>query len=814
MKFILQWLPWTASVIILAHIVSGFPGLVQDGVSDNVPIPGCQFAFHTANMSRRNPQYVQDHLAKRDMVPAGYQSFNGQGNNEDHPDWGAAGAIYLRKSPPMYGDNVNASPGGKNWPNPRNVSQYAFSLTPYPYHMSISELLPMWGSVVHSDVTVTIRDGEYFPIPVPAGDPILDPSATGTFVIPLLRTKYTGLKPEEGLNGTQNTRIMRNEFSAFIDASGLYGLDDATAAQVRGANGTLKSVNYTVLGEAPPLHPATGFFMFALEGGNAVPNFSVYYILLLREHNRRARQLLAVNPTWTSDKVFFEARRWVIAMVQRITMDYYYPLLLGVQAPPYRGYNSSIDPGIDIAFTTCAMRYGHSAINQMIYRLDENGDPIPAGHQLLEEAFWSSNVRSLLDVGIEPYIRGFATQPEQAVDGRYAPAVRNRLRFVKYPFVFDLIAVNIQRSREVGIADYNTLRETYNLSRAATWADITSDVEVRTRLEQLYGNSMDNIDAYVGMVIEDKVGNAVIGPLSATIIKEQLERIRDGDPYWYENPGIFTPEELVEIKETMKPGNLVLSNTNITHFPENPFVVAHQSAAAADLARSKLASGELSFLISDVMKLSWTITKDIITFVVESNSQGWFGFGFGKDMMKSDIFLFSRQSKGSSWHGQDSYSQNVIKPTADADIGGIDDMTDLIRVNKTSFKNAFKFSRRLDTNDPFDVPITNVDMSMIFAWGETELGYHGPQCRGHAVVNFFTGASSVEEDSRLFNLSLFHGIAMFVGFAYVYPVGIYIARYWKNGGTWLIYHQGLMALVSSEVNIAQVRSKREPFCRS
>lgn len=54
------------------------------------------------------------------------------------------------------------------------------------------------------------------------------------------------------------------------------------------------------------------------------------------------------------------------------------------------------------------MRYGHSAINPIILRLDDNWDPIPAGHLVVRDAI--TNPLPVLEEGIEPVLRGIVAQ--------------------------------------------------------------------------------------------------------------------------------------------------------------------------------------------------------------------------------------------------------------------------------------------------------------------------------------------------------------------------------------------------------------------
>ncbi len=48
------------------------------------------------------------------------------------------------------------------------------------------------------------------------------------------------------------------------------------------------------------------------------------YIVFLREHNRRCDELYDVHQDeWDDEKYFQEARRWVIALIQKITYREY-----------------------------------------------------------------------------------------------------------------------------------------------------------------------------------------------------------------------------------------------------------------------------------------------------------------------------------------------------------------------------------------------------------------------------------------------------------------------------------------------------------
>jgi hypothetical protein len=132
----------------------------------------------------------------------------------------------------------------------------------------------------------------------------------------------------------------------------------------------------------------------------------------------------------------------------------------------------------------------------------------------------------------------------------------------------DLVAVDIQRGRDLGLPSYNQARKDFGLTPVSSFAQITADTAVQGQLQAAYG-SVDRIDPLVGMVAEDHVPGATVGPLLYRVIKDQFERLRDGDRFWYEN-GQFTPSELVQIRTTTL-ADIIRRNTGITNLQANVF---------------------------------------------------------------------------------------------------------------------------------------------------------------------------------------------------------------------------------------------------
>ncbi len=116
-----------------------------------------------------------------------------------------------------------------------------------------------------------------------------------------------------------------NEVTSFVDASTVYGNSDADLRRIRdyGNNGKMRlEKDFTTPdGELG--------FPFVDENGRYIVGYSaafrniftdLFHTILLREHNRLCDEFFAIHGNeWDDEKYFQEARRWVIAFVQKIT---------------------------------------------------------------------------------------------------------------------------------------------------------------------------------------------------------------------------------------------------------------------------------------------------------------------------------------------------------------------------------------------------------------------------------------------------------------------------------------------------------------
>jgi peroxidase len=273
----------------------------------------------------------------------------------------------------------------------------------------------------------------------------------------------------------------------------------------------------------------------------------------MREHNFQADGFKSREPTLDDDGLYFRARAVVCAEIQEITYRDFLPGLIVEQLTPYAGYNENVDPSIANVFSAAAFRFGHSLLTSTVSRLDSNNRSIgglPLGSTFFQPA-------QITSVGVEPYLRGLANQRPENIDGLIVDAVRNFNPTLATGF--DLAALNIQRGRDQGLPRFNQVRLDYGLSAYTSFSDVTSDTSMQAKLASAY-TTVDDIDAWVGMVVENHQRNALVGPTIVAILKDQFERLRDGDRFWYE--AYLDPATLAVVQK-VKLSDIIHRNTTI-----------------------------------------------------------------------------------------------------------------------------------------------------------------------------------------------------------------------------------------------------------
>jgi hypothetical protein len=205
--------------------------------------------------------------------------------------------------------------------------------------------------------------------------------------------------------------------------------------------------------------------------------------------------------------------------------------------------------------------------------------------------------------------------------------------------VVDLGAIDVERGRDHGMPSYNQLRRAYGLDAKRSFRSITGEsteafptdpdltrgdeindpdsldfvtlldadgnvvdpdseeagalpvsgvrrTTLAARLKAIYG-SVNNVDAFTGMVSERHVPGTEFGELQLAIWKRQFEALRDGDRFFYRNdPGLSLIRRYLGIDYRRNLGDIIALNSDIPRdeLAENVFRIEpeEETAGAGD----------------------------------------------------------------------------------------------------------------------------------------------------------------------------------------------------------------------------------------
>ncbi len=258
--------------------------------------------------------------------------------------------------------------------------------------------------------------------------------------------------------------------------------------------------------------------------------------------HRVASTLATLNPHWDDERIYQEARRIVIAEWQNIVTAGYLPKILGSQGMEimgsYKGYEPSTDPSIANAFATAAFRFGHSQIMPLFPRLAPGyTTSLPVGPLLLQHAFFAP-FRILEEGGVDPLIRGLIATPikqrssSQGLNSNLTEALFAQVNEV----ALDLASLNIQRGRDHGLPSYNHWRDYCKLR--CVYVCTCADACGQSKL-------VETLHIQIASFIR----------------------------FWYERPGQFLPDQLVQLR-TSSLSRIICDNAdNITTVPRDAFIL-------------------------------------------------------------------------------------------------------------------------------------------------------------------------------------------------------------------------------------------------
>jgi len=507
------------------------------------------------------------------------RSIDGYGNNADNPVVGAVNDVQLRLTPHTYVDNIGEplSTHNSDRPNPRVVSNELFAQDGVlSDRLALSDFAWVFGQFIDHDITLVKNGPEaMLDIVVPEDDEVFEPGS----IIPMSRNAVV-----EG-TGISTPREYGNAITSYLDGSAIYGSTEEVASWLRSyKDGKLKiseknmlpwntddlSFNGVVVHDVPEMETNSGqlskFYVAGDERANENPLLLAMHTLFVREHNRQCDIEKSIHPGWNDERLYQAARKIVIAELQNIVYYEWLPAL-GIEVPPYTGYKSATEARIFNEFSAAAFRMGHTLINSNIIRMTNEGDEVSGGNIELRDAFFNPSIVTLAG-GLDPYLKGMAVQVQQDFDCKIVDDVRNFLFGGPGQGGLDLAAININRGRDRGLGSYNDIRRQLGLPPFSSFEELTSSVDDAATMESVYG-TIDNLDPWVGMLAEERSGDALFGKVVSIIIERQFQVLRDGDRFYFEN-GQFTDDELAAIRKvTMR--DIIMNNSSITLMQDDVF---------------------------------------------------------------------------------------------------------------------------------------------------------------------------------------------------------------------------------------------------
>ena len=587
------------------------------------------------------------------------EPIDGVGNNKANPTWGSAGTDLLRVAPVGYTDGID-SPSLPNNLSARDISNLLNSqAAPSDPSQnietidqnSLSDFGYAFGQFMDHDMDLTLDGGASFPIAVAASDPI------GPDALPFTRSQTD---PNTGTS-TANPAQQVNVVTSYFDLSQVYGSSQTVASALRTMQGgqlktspgnmlpydnatyfTSDQITALNMANDAEMVPTNQLFATGDRRGNENIELTALETLFVRNHNLIAQKLQQTHGKWTDEQLYQEARKLNIAGYQCIIYSEWIPSALGTRAlPPYAGYKPGVDAAIANEFSTVAFRFGHSMVSPSIAREGNDGQPITDSIELAFD-FFDPNLLNpagvvdpltgLTSTDIGPILKADADGNGQEMDLMAINDIRNLL-FGNGMGGDDLMARDVQRGRDNGIPDYNTVRKAFGLMPVATFSQIVTQGQVRPTavetaddfaieqaLQQAYPGGLGTIDAFEGGLSEYPLPGSDVGPTFQAIMADQFRRLRDGDRFFYLNENL-NPEETAIFQQTNTLAKVIMANAPVTNLQEN-VMVFHASIGGTVLLQG--GPGPVRGAMGITVELE-DAAGDILA-TTQTNQQGQYGF--------------------------------------------------------------------------------------------------------------------------------------------------------------------------------------------
>ncbi|XP_014782530.1 heme peroxidase 2 [Octopus bimaculoides] len=278
------------------------------------------------------------------------------------------------------------------------------------------------------------------------------------------------------------------------------------------------------------------------------------YHVFLREHNRLVGRL---NQTCNNTDCRNEARTLLIAMFQHIICNEYLPLLLGTNTSvkclntSTHTYNSTNLPMVSNSFAAAYKLVGASMLRDTV-----------GSNVLVHDVPLTSNTE------MTNIVNGMLTNCSLKIGREIPCAYRNNCQYS------DIVSILTQDTRYLGLPPYFVwLALTVPIANLPT--SIPDLPHHNTSMKIALSNthqSIFDIEFLTGALSENVVPGAMVGPTLKRLFEDTFNLLQRNDRLYFENAGVFTDEQLAEIRNVTMAQLLCRNVEGLTEVKENAFV--------------------------------------------------------------------------------------------------------------------------------------------------------------------------------------------------------------------------------------------------
>ena len=503
---------------------------------------------------------------------------DGTYNDLDNPAMGMAGS--------RFGRNV---PIERTWPepeprilepSPRTVSRELLTRDPFQPATTVNSLAAAWLQFMIRDWFQHGKSPTENPwqIDIPEDDPW-----AGERPLKIMRTPPDPTRPADA--ETPPTYV--NTETHWWDASQIYGSSEEAQERVRtGSDGKL------VIEDGRPPLPEEREHNPAFVPGFWLGLYMMATVFML-EHNAICDRLRAAYPSFSDDELFERARLVNAALIAKIHTVEWTPAVIS-HPTTVTGLRANWWGLAGERFKRSFGRLGGSEVLSGIaggetahygipYALTEEFVAVYRMHPLIPDD-WSFRA-SADDASIEeltfreiagPNALGVLERIELGdlfySFGTQHPGMVTLHNFPRFLQEFerpdgrlmDLGALDILRSRELGVPRYNEFRRLLHLEPAASFEDLTENREWAEQLRRVYEGDIERVDLTVGMYAEPLPKGFAFSDTAFRIFVLMASRRLNSDRFFTRDyrPEVYTPEGLEWVDENS------MMTVMLRHYPQ------------------------------------------------------------------------------------------------------------------------------------------------------------------------------------------------------------------------------------------------------